>query len=84
MLAMLMIGAFTAGGFLFGADSVGVSPVHYESVFVEQGDTLWQIASEHKPESMRIRIYIRELCEINGIDAGSLRAGTTIRVPVYG
>ncbi len=49
-------------------------------VVVGPGDTLWDIAEAHAPESMDPRAYIDELQELNGL-AGQVRAGMTLRLP---
>ena len=50
-----------------------------ERYVVEQGDTLWQIASEYKPVGMRYDDYIYLIeCE-NNIGAG-IRAGQEIMI----
>lgn len=46
---------------------------------VEQGDTLWQIASEYKPADMRYDDYIYLLQRENNIGAG-IRAGQEIMI----
>ena len=53
--------------------------LHSERYIVEQGDTLWQIASEYKPAGMRYDEYIYLLQRENNIGAG-IRAGQEIMI----
>lgn len=50
-----------------------------ERYVVEQGDTLWQIASEYKPAGMRYDDYIYLLQRENNIGA-EIRAGQEIMI----
>lgn len=46
--------------------------------YVEQGDTLWGIAQQHKPSSMDIREWCYEVKQLNDIDL--LQAGDIIEI----
>ena len=52
------------------------------SVVVQEGDTLWSIAKEYKPEGYDIRKYVYEVSANNGIKDGNIVCGQTIFVPV--
>ena len=47
-------------------------------VYVEKGDTLWNIAQQHKPEFMDVREYVHIIQQLNNID--DLYAGDVIQI----
>ena len=55
------------------------SNLRAERYIVSQGDTLWGIAQEHKPASMRYDDYIALIERENGIDA-DIRQGQEITI----
>lgn len=52
----------------------------YKTVFIKQGDTLWNIALKHKKQG-DIRRYIYELKKINNLKGGEIYAGDVLLVP---
>lgn len=63
----------------YSAKEEGLSVI---SVVVEQGDTLWSIAREHKPEGEDLREYVYKISADNGIKDCNIVCGQTIFVPV--
>ncbi|MCR4955867.1 MAG: LysM peptidoglycan-binding domain-containing protein [Lachnospiraceae bacterium] len=56
----------------------------YESILVEQGDSLWTIAKEHIcTNDYSIDNYIREVKELNQLSEDDMNAGDYIVIPVY-
>lgn len=51
---------------------------YYTSISVESGDTLWDIAKEHRPEGCSINSYINEIIELNHMNSSTLYAGQHI------
>ena len=49
---------------------------------VKPGDTLWQIAQTHGPETADTRRIVAVIEKINQIDGGILQAGQVIEIPV--
>ncbi|MFD1270344.1 LysM peptidoglycan-binding domain-containing protein [Paenibacillus motobuensis] len=45
------------------------------------GDTLWEIASEHKPQGKDIRKYIDSIKRVNGKHVSSIQAGEVLVLP---
>lgn len=55
----------------------------YQTITVEQNDTLWDIAAQKVDSSMDIREYIYQIKKINQInDSGYLSPGQTLKLPV--
>lgn len=52
----------------------------HQSVDVAPGDTLWSIASEHS-NGRKIRSYISEIKELNGLESSSLEVGQILYLP---
>jgi LysM repeat protein len=53
-----------------------------QHITVESGDTIWDIASEYKPENTDIRKAVDEICQANDIQADELQAGQDLVIPV--
>ena len=62
------------------ASAEGPPPPATEYV-VAQGDTLWEIASEHKAPGEDIRVVIDEIKERSGITSSALQVGQVLRIP---
>ena len=52
------------------------------SYFVEQGDTLWSIAREYKPNDMSYDKYIYKVLRHNGISA-TIKYGQAIEILIW-
>lgn len=55
--------------------------VELQTINVQNGDTLWNIAEEYAPVGMDIREYIYNICKINNITANQLSSGMTVMLP---
>lgn len=53
----------------------------YESVIVMPGDTLWEIAVDHKPRGEDTRVYIDAIKRVNHLKVSSIQAGDTLLLP---
>jgi len=56
---------------------------YYIEVFVEKGDTLWDIAKRTLPKNTDIRKYVREIKAINGLETAFIKEGEVLKVPIY-
>lgn len=59
--------------------------VTYQSYHVGEGETLWDIASEHMVEQDKtrdVRELIHDIAEYNGLHGKTLQAGQTIIIPL--
>ena len=59
--------------------------VTYQPYHVGEGETLWDIASEHMVEQDKtrdVRELIHDIAEYNGLHGKTLQAGQTIIIPL--
>lgn len=52
-------------------------------VAVSQGETLWSISLEHKPENMDTRVYIEAIKEANQLQTSSIQVGQVLELPRF-
>jgi LysM repeat protein len=78
-LAVLAFGAVSLGRVMTVAATGGAVPQR-DTVVVEPGQTLWQIAGEIAPGADP-RITVGRLIEINGLDDPDVRVGQRLFVP---
>jgi hypothetical protein len=50
-------------------------------VIVNQGDTLWDIASMHITKNKNIRSYVAEIKKLNGLASSSINEGDVLFLP---
>ncbi len=80
---LVLICVLTISGLVGSSEVAAGDKQEYITVKVKYGDTLWNIAKTYGPENRDIRDTIQEICDINGINASTLMAGTYIEIPVY-
>ncbi len=56
--------------------------ITYDRVYVESGDTLWQIASSYD-NHLRIDEFIYKIEKLNNIENGKIYPGDTLLIPIY-
>lgn len=52
----------------------------YTSIQIENGDTLWSIAEEHKPAYITVSDYIDDLMSINNLTNDDIHAGNYLTI----
>ncbi|WP_145044931.1 LysM peptidoglycan-binding domain-containing protein [Paenibacillus xylanexedens] len=52
-------------------------------VIVSQGDTLWNLSVEYKPQQMDTRVFVEVLKKINKLSSNSIQAGQVLILPQY-
>ena len=84
ILISIMILSF-AGYSIIGAGNAEAAAVRtYAQVTIQDGDNLWDLVEQFNPDAnIDVRYAIYDICEINDIDADSIKPGDTIFVPVY-
>ncbi len=81
---MAIVVSVVAGAMLGGVAAAGEAPegIAVTVHAVEQGDTLWALASTVNPGKDN-RDVIFEIMRLNGMSDASLRAGQTLLLPTY-
>ena len=64
---------------VFGATETSAAIVETEDYVVNDGDTLWTIATEYKKDKQDVREYVYQLRELNNIDC-IIYPGQTIKI----
>ena len=81
MVLLLSVSTHVAAG-------VGENPaasdatISYEAYFVQDGDTLWTIASEYKYGDFTTQDFVTEIKSLNGLHRDTIHSGCYILVPV--
>lgn len=76
-LAVLIV-AVAGLGMAVAAHGGTASP--YSTVVVQQGDTLWSIATAHYPGD-DVRTRVQDIEAANGLQGPQIEAGETLRLP---
>ena len=82
-LALLAVLLVTAAVFVSGYGVTRV--VTYKTYYVSEGETVWDIASEHMVEQDKtrdVREFIFDIRKYNGLHGKTLQAGQTIVIPL--
>ncbi|WP_213468291.1 LysM peptidoglycan-binding domain-containing protein [Paenibacillus dendritiformis] len=80
LLFLLCAGIVQAWG---DDDAVSGQPsVSTERVLVQPGDSLWEIATEYKPNGMDTREYIYKIIQLNDLRGHTLQSGIVLVVPI--
>ncbi|MDQ1909256.1 LysM peptidoglycan-binding domain-containing protein [Paenibacillus sp. GD4] len=82
LLLFLSFGAF--GASLFGdqdAYAATESEPEQAVVIVDQGETLWSIATEHATKGTDVRDYVHELRKMNGLKNSNVKVGQKLLLP---
>lgn len=65
----------------FAAASDGHKDNELSTFVVRPGDTLWEIAVDHKPRGKDTRVYVEAIKRINGLSSSGIQAGDTLILP---
>ncbi|AZS14978.1 LysM peptidoglycan-binding domain-containing protein [Paenibacillus lutimineralis] len=79
LVLLLLTCTGVVSAFASSTDNANKKPL--ETVIVMPGDTLWEIASEHKPQGKDIRKYIDTIKRANGKHLSSIQAGEVLVLP---
>ena len=59
---------------------------YYKSIMIEEGDTLWSIASQNLNDvniNITISAYIKEIMKMNGLQSDRITAGMYLVIQYY-
>ena len=80
LLVLLMVTG-TSVVTAFASDAEKSKQAEHTTVIVKPGDTLWEIAVNHKPRGKDTRVYIEAIKRFNGLTISSIQAGDTLIMP---
>ncbi len=79
-----MVAVLVAAGLLIGWAPTTATPARAgdgpSRIVVAPGETLWDLAETHAPDSMDPRAYVDELQDLNGL-SGPIRPGMRLKLP---
>lgn len=87
IVILLLIACIFTGGTMIAGAYAGKDDKkqkYYESICIQDGDTLWSIADQYISEEYGNKDqYIRELMQINGLKTDYLQSGNYLTVAYY-
>ena len=78
---VILVVSFITISFFTKSAALDKKCTEYIEIKVEYGDTLWSLAKKYGEKDKDIREVIYDICHVNNISAGSLRAGQVILIP---
>ncbi|MFJ4294491.1 hypothetical protein [Curtobacterium sp. NPDC089689] len=81
-LPILLIVALAVlnGGRASAGDASGSGSAHFDTVTIQPGETLWQLAEETAPNADP-RDFVQDVVTLNALDGAGLQAGEKIAIP---
>ena len=70
------------GTFAMGAQKGKETKTYYESVEIQKGDTIWNIAEKYKTEGQKTEQMVDAIRTVNGLKTANIRTGENIIVPM--
>lgn len=81
-VTIIVLILLTGVNFITGKmDVEAITEYKYIEVTVESGDTVWNLAKQHKPADMEIRNYVYLICKYNNLDNAGIKPGQKIIMP---
>lgn len=56
--------------------------IGYEEVFIDKGDTVWNIALKYKPEKYDVRDMVAEIKDFNKLEDLAIKPGEILKIPI--
>ncbi len=66
---------------LIGGAADAEEPMVTTDYVVAQGDTLWEVASDHVPAGADVRPFIQAIKDASGITSSALQPGQVLHIP---
>ncbi|MBY0162348.1 LysM peptidoglycan-binding domain-containing protein [Cytobacillus firmus] len=82
LFTLLIVAIFWTGAYSVFAGGTE-KPTGEKQVIVQYGDSLWRIASLHKPADMDTRVYLDSIRRMNGLKGPDIQAGEVLSLPVW-
>jgi hypothetical protein len=78
------VGAVAVARAVLAPPAAPVAPRLEVAVVVTPGDTLWDLAGRYAPADVDRATWVTQVADRNDVDAGALRPGSSLQVPVAG
>lgn len=56
--------------------------INYEEVYIDKGDTVWDIALKYKPNKYDVRDMVAEIRDFNKLEDLFIKPGEVIKIPL--
>lgn len=66
---------------LFQSVASGGTELKYQTIQVQTGDSLWNIASQYTPRGKDVRATVDKIKDFNNMEISSLSVGQEIKIP---
>ncbi|UFU15183.1 LysM peptidoglycan-binding domain-containing protein [Curtobacterium sp. C1] len=76
----ILLAVINGGQASAGDASRAGAPVHFETVTVQPGETLWSLAEQTAPDADP-RDFVQDVVSLNALDGSTLQAGEQIAIP---
>ncbi len=80
LLIVVALGVLNGGQASAGDASAGEPRTTFETVTIQPGETLWQLAEETAPNADP-RDFVQDVVSLNALDSSALQAGEQIAIP---
>lgn len=81
LLAAVAVGLWVLGAALATGSEADEAPVAPVSVVVRPGDTVYELAQQHRPAGVDTLSYAALVAEVNDVDARAILPGTVLLLP---
>ena len=82
LFCIVVIGILSCGVSAAVNNAAAINKPETLLVFVQQGDTLWEIAGRHNPSGRDIRDIISEIKIYNGLKSSQIQTGDLLEIPI--
>ena len=80
LLIVVALAVLNGGQASAGDSSAGGARTHFETVTIQPGETLWQLAEDTAPNADP-RDFVQDVVSLNALDGSALQAGEQIAIP---
>ncbi|WP_082474037.1 LysM peptidoglycan-binding domain-containing protein [Curtobacterium sp. Leaf261] len=80
LLIVVALAVLNGGQASAGDGSTSGSPATFQTVTIEPGESLWQVAEEQAPNSDP-REFVQDVLTLNNLDGSAVQAGQQIAIP---
>ncbi len=82
LLLLTVVLILGIGTLVFGGQKKVETKVHYQTVQIHSGDTLWKIAQTYRLETEKTEQMVEDILTLNSMKNTNIQSGQRIIVPV--